>query len=189
MCKLTTRIIMPGSSPCIPLRRIWATSYSCYLADTALEMSLLWRRKWQPTPVFLPEKSHGQRQLAGNSPWVTKKRECLSNIPSFQSYVNHLYLDYFIHALQLIASEKIFLALSSLQSSHRFLLDTVFFFLTAVSSEPRNLIYIGTWKNCWINELFIYNQFIRYFLGLKRPNFFPLIIGQVQSEAANQCFT
>ena len=28
-----------------------------------------WRRKWQPTPVFLPGKSHGQRNLAGYSPW------------------------------------------------------------------------------------------------------------------------
>ena len=27
-----------------------------------------WRRKWQPTPVFLPGKSHGQRHLAGYSP-------------------------------------------------------------------------------------------------------------------------
>ena len=27
------------------------------------------RRKWQPTPVFLPEKSHGQRSLAGYSLW------------------------------------------------------------------------------------------------------------------------
>ena len=27
-----------------------------------------WRRKWQPTPVFLPGKSHGQRNLAGYSP-------------------------------------------------------------------------------------------------------------------------
>ena len=25
-----------------------------------------WRRKWQPTLVFLPGKSHGQRSLAGN---------------------------------------------------------------------------------------------------------------------------
>ena len=25
-------------------------------------------RKWQPTPVFLPGKSHGQRSLAGESP-------------------------------------------------------------------------------------------------------------------------
>ena len=28
-----------------------------------------WRRKWQPTPVFLSNKSHGQRSLAGFSPW------------------------------------------------------------------------------------------------------------------------
>ena len=27
-----------------------------------------WKRKWQPTPVFLPGKSHGQRSLAGYSP-------------------------------------------------------------------------------------------------------------------------
>ena len=29
-----------------------------------------WRRHWQPTPVFLPWKSHGQRSLAGYSPWA-----------------------------------------------------------------------------------------------------------------------
>ena len=28
-----------------------------------------WRKKWQPTPVFLPGKSHGQRSLARYSPW------------------------------------------------------------------------------------------------------------------------
>ena len=28
-----------------------------------------WRRKWQPTPVFLPEKSHGQRSLVDHTPW------------------------------------------------------------------------------------------------------------------------
>ena len=27
------------------------------------------RREWQPTPVFLPGKSHGQRSLQGYSPW------------------------------------------------------------------------------------------------------------------------
>ena len=30
-----------------------------------------WRRAWQSTPVFLPGESHGQRSLAGYSPWVT----------------------------------------------------------------------------------------------------------------------
>ena len=33
-----------------------------------------WRRKWQPTPVFLPEKPHGQRSLAGYGPWDRRVR-------------------------------------------------------------------------------------------------------------------
>ena len=32
-----------------------------------------WKRKWQPTPVFLPGKSHGQRSLAGYSSWGCKR--------------------------------------------------------------------------------------------------------------------
>ena len=31
-----------------------------------------WRRKWQPTPVFLPGESHGQRSLTGYSLWGHK---------------------------------------------------------------------------------------------------------------------
>ena len=34
-----------------------------------------WRRKWHPTPVFLPRKSHGQRSLAGCSPWGRKESD------------------------------------------------------------------------------------------------------------------
>ena len=33
-----------------------------------------WRRKWQPTSIFLPEESHGQRSLAGYSPWDCRVR-------------------------------------------------------------------------------------------------------------------
>ena len=32
-----------------------------------------WRREWQPTPVFLPGELHGQRRLAGYSPWGYKE--------------------------------------------------------------------------------------------------------------------
>ena len=39
--------------------------YLCLLPFLSKEM--LWRGKWQPTPVLLPEKSHGQRSLAGYS--------------------------------------------------------------------------------------------------------------------------
>ena len=31
-----------------------------------------WRRAWQPTPVFLPGESHGQRSLVGYSSWGYK---------------------------------------------------------------------------------------------------------------------
>ena len=34
-----------------------------------------WRRKWQPTPVFLPGESHGQRTLLGYSPWGRKESD------------------------------------------------------------------------------------------------------------------
>ena len=37
-----------------------------------------WSRKWQPTPVFVPGKFHGQRSLVGYSPWVTKSQTWLS---------------------------------------------------------------------------------------------------------------
>jgi len=32
-----------------------------------------WRRKWQPTPVFLPGELHEQRSLVGYSPWHCKE--------------------------------------------------------------------------------------------------------------------
>ena len=34
-----------------------------------------WSRKWQPTPIFLPAKLHGQRSLAGYSPWGHKESD------------------------------------------------------------------------------------------------------------------
>ena len=39
----------------------------------------IWRRKWQPTPVFMPRESHEQRSLAGYSPWGLKSRTRLSD--------------------------------------------------------------------------------------------------------------
>ena len=32
-----------------------------------------WRKKWQPTPIFLSGKPHGERSLAGYSPWHHKR--------------------------------------------------------------------------------------------------------------------
>ena len=38
-------------------------------------LKIPWRRKWQSTPVLLPGKSHGQRSLAGYSPWGHKESD------------------------------------------------------------------------------------------------------------------
>ena len=40
----------------------WATSLSLFTL-------MHWRRKWQPTPVFLPGESQGQRSLVGFHLW------------------------------------------------------------------------------------------------------------------------
>ena len=59
----------PGRLQSMGLRRVghdWATSLSLFTF-------LHWRRKWQPTPVFLPGEFHGQRSLAGYSPWGHKE--------------------------------------------------------------------------------------------------------------------
>ena len=37
-----------------------------------------WRKKWQPTAAFLPEKPLGQISLAGYSPGVTRVRHALA---------------------------------------------------------------------------------------------------------------
>ena len=44
------------------VRHDWVTSLS-------LSTFKHWRRKWQPTPVFLPGESHGRRSLVGCSRW------------------------------------------------------------------------------------------------------------------------
>ena len=63
-------------------RRIvcWQLSVDCLLPIHLQEIRVWslgwedpWRRKWQPTPVFLPGKSHGHGSLVGYSPWDCKR--------------------------------------------------------------------------------------------------------------------
>ena len=44
--------------------------------------------KWQPTPVFLPEKFHGQRSLAGYSPWGCKESARTEQLSTQRSTVS-----------------------------------------------------------------------------------------------------
>ena len=57
----------PGNSVVKNLPAIWETKVQ------SLVRKIPWRRKWQPTPVFFPGKSHGQRKLADYNPWSGKE--------------------------------------------------------------------------------------------------------------------
>ena len=46
-----------------------------------------WRREWQPTPVFLPGESHGQRSLVGYSPWCRKESNMTEQLTHFHSFL------------------------------------------------------------------------------------------------------
>ena len=49
-----------------------------------------WRRKWQPTPVLSPGKSHRQRNLVGYSPWGHKESD-MNEQPDFTSLLSAKY--------------------------------------------------------------------------------------------------
>ena len=50
---------------------------------------ILWRRKWQPTPVFLLEKFHGQRSLVGYSPWGHKESDTTEHVRAYTHTHTH----------------------------------------------------------------------------------------------------
>ena len=57
-----------------------------------------WRRAWQPTPVFLPGESHGQRSLAGYSPRGHKESDTTEQLSTAQQLI-HKVLSSFISSL------------------------------------------------------------------------------------------
>ena len=63
----TTRLF-PLEIQCGFSKQIWLF-LSCELLSLAVVPCTFWRRRWHPTPVLLPGKSHGQRSLVGCSPW------------------------------------------------------------------------------------------------------------------------
>ena len=57
------------------VRHDWATSLSLFTF-------MHWRRKWQPTPVFLPGESQGRGSLVGCCLWVTQSRTQVKRLSS-----------------------------------------------------------------------------------------------------------
>ena len=57
-----------------------------------------WRRKWQPAPVFLPGKSHGQRSLVGSNTWGCKQQTYFINWSLLS--ITHTFLGNFMYSSQ-----------------------------------------------------------------------------------------
>ena len=51
------------------LNRPKKNKYKSKTRKLAKSMKISWRRKWQPTPVFLPGESQGRGSLVGCRPW------------------------------------------------------------------------------------------------------------------------
>ena len=69
-----------------------------------------WRRDWLPTPIFVPEKPHGQRNLVCYSPWGIKELDMtdqLSTETSTQKYT-HIYVYLYVRILLLFNSVILF---------------------------------------------------------------------------------
>ena len=46
-----------------------------------------WRREWLTTPIFLPGEFHGQRSLAGYSPWDSQESDTTEQLPLSLSHL------------------------------------------------------------------------------------------------------
>ena len=76
-------------SPHFPPNKIWHSGYRiCLLMQETQRWGfgpwvrkIHWRRKWQPTPAFFSGKFHGQRSLAGYSPWGLKESDRTEHRP------------------------------------------------------------------------------------------------------------
>ena len=120
-----------------------------------------WRRKWQPTPVFLPGESHGQRSLVGYSPRVAKSQTRLSDF----TFTSNHYRGYNAHNYQICLYVK-----NLLQQSHYVIIvkyrkacgvqNLVFLFIAIISqnfklSEPLNECFVNSlsaWQLLFFSE-------------------------------------
>ena len=60
----------------------------------SLGRKIVWRRKWQPTPVLLPGKFHGMKSLVGYNPWDCKESDTTERLQFSFQFQNH---NYFSH--------------------------------------------------------------------------------------------
>ena len=81
-----------GGSPCSPRDSQESSPTPQFKSINSWALSFLHsptlrRRKWQPTPVLLPGKSHGQRSLVDYSPWDHKESATTERLHFHSHYI------------------------------------------------------------------------------------------------------
>ena len=104
-----------GKEPACQCRRLEKCGFDPWFGKIS------WRRKWQPTLVFLPGKSHGQRNLVSYSPWGCKESDMPEHTPTIINDNGHLFTCLFSH-LYIILEKYLLIFRSSAHLSIRFCL-------------------------------------------------------------------
>ena len=144
--------------------------------DTGLILGLgrsSWKRKWQPVPVLLPGKSHGQRSLVGlqsmrlqrvGHDWATEHTQEQHIFFTYSGYE-----PYQIHDLQIFSIHRsclfipLIMFLWGIQAFNFDTVQTVFFLLLL----PLLLgSYPGSPCQTWCHEAFLPCYFLRIFIVL-----------------------
>ena len=63
------------------------------------------RRKWQPTLVFLPRKSHQQRSLVGYRPWSHKELDTTEYSDMDKRKIRTIFINYFTSTYSMLFLE------------------------------------------------------------------------------------
>ena len=116
--------------------------------DSATSLSLCtflhWRRKWQPTPVFLPGESQGQGSLVGCCHGVTQSQTRLKQLSSSSSLLSTIQkgLEWALHNWQI-----------SLQGNILF---------PPKDSIKFCLLWMRGWKERWLRNIFVFLNWLSY---------------------------
>ena len=127
------------------VRHDWATSLSLFTF-------MHWRRKWQPTPVFLPGESQGQGSLVGCHLWGRTESDT-TEVMQQQQQLQYFKLQPFIYFhcniyhklwLQVIVFHSLYCSSVSFRKSGLFI--TIFLYLAQ---------HLALLWNKWINSCFL----------------------------------
>ena len=119
--------------------------------------SLSWKdpleRKWQVTPVFLPGKFHGQRSLAGYSPWSLKESDTTEWLSTAQHRGYHIKF-----LLQFTVNRKHTLNHVNLLKFVRFLFSLAGWNVFILSSFLSNVFADCRILGCFLFDLFAHSK-------------------------------